>query len=171
MEANEEWRPVVKSFDYSVSNFGRVRRDTSASGTRSGRLLAGVMDNRGYLVVKIGREIRQVHLLVAEAFIGVRPVGWHTNHKNGVKIHNQLSNLEYVTPAENHAHARRLGLSHDVPPQLGERHHKAKLKESDVLAIRLRFNSGETIRSLATAFGRPYGTIWNVAYRKSWRHI
>ena len=44
------------------------------------------------------------------AFVGPRPALHETNHIDGNKANNALSNLEYVTKSENTIHAVRLGL-------------------------------------------------------------
>jgi len=111
----EEWRSVVGWEGlYSVSSLGRVRRDKPGPGARVGRILKAVIGRYGYYQVALSRDCRpitqRVHLLVAAAFLGPCPPGHVANHLDGVKLHNQPSNLEYCTPSENMAHARRLGL-------------------------------------------------------------
>jgi hypothetical protein len=81
----------------------------------------------GYIQVALhreggGRGIRPkwsyVHRVVAEAFIGPSN-GLHVNHINAIKTDNRVENLEYVTNAENMAHAMMMGLRNGVT---GERH-------------------------------------------------
>ena len=73
---------------------------------------------RGYLWIELyhptdkSKRIRKaIHSIVAQAYLGDRPLGFHVNHKDGVKENNSVSNLEYVTPKENIRHAFRLGLN------------------------------------------------------------
>lgn len=47
------------------------------------------------------RKNANVHTLVAEAFLGPRPEGMVVHHKDGNRDNCHLSNLEYVTLAEN----------------------------------------------------------------------
>ncbi len=63
--------------------------------------------------------------------------------------------------------------SHTHPECLprGEHHHRAKLTDDDVRAIRMLRNAGHTMPSLATQFGVTLGTIKRVVYRKGWVHI
>jgi hypothetical protein len=109
----EEWRPVLGGI-YEVSRDGYVRRAVGGKGARTGRLLTRFVATTGYYVVNvcINGECRVVHVhsLMAEAFIGPRPQGYMVNHKDGIKTNLDLGNLEYVTRAENAAHAGRLGL-------------------------------------------------------------
>ncbi len=60
-----------------------------------------------YLSVHFIGNAVNVHVLVAAAWIGPRPVGMHVNHKDGRKTNCRPSNLEYVTPSENQLHARQ----------------------------------------------------------------
>ena len=64
----------------------------------------------------------RTHVLVAEAFLGLRPDGLEINHKDGVKHHCALSNLEYATKSENGAHAWRTGLQPNRSKANDERH-------------------------------------------------
>lgn len=62
----------------------------------------------GYQVVELYRKPiviqKLVHRLVIETFLGPFPEGKCTNHKNGIRHDNRLSNLEFVTPKENAIH-------------------------------------------------------------------
>lgn len=66
----------------------------------------------GYLHVNIRTPSRprvepSIHSLVAEVFLGPRPLGMTIDHRDGNKRHNAWTNLEYVTAAENCARFRR----------------------------------------------------------------
>lgn len=138
--------------DYEVSDLGRVRRLTGGKGVRAGRVLSPCVQNRGYLTVQVYRAgtptRRTVHSLVAEAFIGPRAPGAEVNHKDGVKTHNALSNLEYVTASGNKRHAVNTGIG-----AVGRRNAATRLSEEDVLAIRAACMAGESQRSVARRFG------------------
>lgn len=64
----------------------------------------------GYPVVGINKKMVRVHRLVALAFIPNPENKPYINHIDGVKNHNQKSNLEWVTPSENSIHAIETGL-------------------------------------------------------------
>lgn len=53
----------------------------------------------------------------------------------------------------------------------GERHHKAKLTETDVREIRKRIASGENNPSIARAFNVSAGTVWYIRNGIHWRHV
>jgi len=65
----------------------------------------------GYLRVMINGRPKDVHRLVAECFVP-KPSGekLEVNHKDGNKLNNSASNLEWVSHLENVRHAFRTGL-------------------------------------------------------------
>ena len=103
---DSRWRAVAGYEGYEVSDHGLVRHN--------GRVLRRQRDRGGYWRVEMWRGGRRrsmrVHLVVAETFIGPRPLGQETNHRDGDKSNARVENLEYVTRGENHAHAYRIGL-------------------------------------------------------------
>ena len=137
MKSNrEQWRPVPispYSIIYEVSSFGRIRskrRETKnrySTMIRRQKILRQVPDNRrGYMTVSLGASPRKtflVHRLVALAFIPNPERKPQVNHKDGNRINNNLSNLEWVTNKENNLHAWSLGL---YRPVLGVKHHNNK---------------------------------------------
>lgn len=88
---SEIWKDIGDG--YEVSSLGRVK------GPR--KISYGSIGSRGYLQVCIKRKTKNVHVLVAEAFLGDRPEGHHVCHTDGNKRNNSLSNLRYGTPQEN----------------------------------------------------------------------
>jgi hypothetical protein len=102
--------------------------------------------------------------MVAEAFIGPRPLGHHIHHKDANKQNARADNLEYVTPK---AHAA-------LTPQRGERNPRVKLTEKDVRAIRGARCTRANIKqwaALAAQYGVSIHTIRSVRERSSWKHL
>jgi hypothetical protein len=112
----EEWRAVVGyEYFYEVSNHGRVRSlDKIVSGRngkpcpRRGRVLKlRYRTDRPIAYATVGLKANgidkccPVHILVAEAFLGPRPDGYHCCHGDGNPRNNHLSNLRWDTPAGN----------------------------------------------------------------------
>lgn len=186
--ATEEWRAVVgyEGF-YEVSSLGRVRSLYRWSKHRPDRLRQ-LFPCKGYCRCILSRagepKSFTVHVLVMAAFVGLRPEGMVINHKDAVKINNRIENLEYVTVAENAAHAARMGLmpsgdnnpsrryperrpkgethyTHLRPETIirGERHHSAVLSDQQLLGIRERRQKGEKRRALAAEYGVTPATI------------
>lgn len=106
----EIWKDVVGwNGWYSVSSLGRIRRDYKGKNTRKGKILNKPKNNLDYHRVNLSKPglmvPTAVHRLVAQAFICQGLVGYEVNHKNGNRIDNRLSNLEYVSPSENSLHS------------------------------------------------------------------
>ena len=165
----EEWRAVVGYEGlYEVSNLGRVRRVGAGRGATVGRILETRSDRNGYRFVELTHHGQRhgvsVHRLVAAAFLGPSPEGQQVNHIDRDKMNSALSNLEYVTPSENVAHAYRTG----VVPRQGIRHGMAKLTEEQVRAIRA---ASGTLKEIGDRFGVHLSTIHLIRSEKHWRHL
>lgn len=109
----EQWRDHP-TYKLQVSSEGRVRGPNGLRKFRSNR--------GGYLRLNChhkGRIITvQVHQLVAETFLD-KKAGYTVNHKDGVKVNNCHTNLEYITAEENTTHAFRGGLVSTCMPVNG----------------------------------------------------
>ena len=175
MGKKEIWKPVkgFKKF-YSISNFGRIRRDCSGHGLcKSGRILRIATSKDGYKKIclcKYGKQYtKHIAHMVLEAFIGGRPNGYETNHKDGNKLNNKVSNLEYVTRAQNIAHAWENGLRDSCR---GENHCSAIIKEKEVVLIRKMYATGlYSIRGLAKMVDISVWIVTDVILKRTWKHI
>jgi hypothetical protein len=56
-------------------------------------------------------------------------------------------------------------------PRLGEQHPSAKLKNSDINAIRARLLSGDSCPVIARQYGVTRNTIWYIKDNKTWRSV
>ena len=113
---------------YLVSNLGDVIRQGRARGAQPGAHLRQCVDGRGYATVRLrkagGAKTEKVHRLVCAAFHGAPSVGRpFVNHKDGDKLNNTATNLEWVSASENALHAHKAGLTN---PTRGEAHPKAQ---------------------------------------------
>lgn len=162
-----EWRAVPGwEWKYAVSDDGRVRN-----------ILKGVevkawLSNGGYKRVHLLNppsihKVIPVHVLVAAAFIGCRPVGYDVHHRYENKENNTPDNLEYVLKGE-HNIIHKSGHSYTV----GENHPRAKLTESQVGEIRaLLAEGGMTQQSIGDRYGVGRGSISQIKYGHTWAHL
>lgn len=89
---HETWAPIDGFPGYRVSDQGRVQ-------SPSGRFIGKPNHVRGYVRVNLPvQQIRCVHQLVAEAFIGPSH-GARVRHRDGDPTNNRVDNLRYGLPA------------------------------------------------------------------------
>lgn len=106
------WVPVpgFEGF-YEINPHGQVR---SLYKNFKGRIISKHVC-RGYVTVKLTKEhkgsTRNIHRLLAEAFIPNPQNKPMVNHKDGNKLNYSLDNLEWVTRSENMKHAVAMRLS------------------------------------------------------------
>jgi hypothetical protein len=106
----EEWKDI-EGFEgtYQISDNGRVR---SFCGGKPH--IMKQKTHKGYALVGLSKNgkqyLKQVHRLVALAFIDNPENKREVNHKDADKTNNTALNLEWVTPMENTIHAMQLGL-------------------------------------------------------------
>lgn len=169
---------------YSVTRDGRVwshaRTYRRSLRWRDGRWLTPSLERAGYLLVKLTNGDRgltqKVHRLVASAWIpNPDNLPW-INHKNGVKIDNRDTNLEWCTASHNAQHAFDTGLRTITPRT---RKHAQQmgmscriLNADEVQALRARRKDGESMQSLADAFGLGNrSTVWHIVHEKTYREL
>lgn len=149
----------------AISKHGRVFSNCTGRWVE----LKSYVANTGYLMVHAGQgKMVTVHSLVAEVWIGPRPDGMQVNHKDGVKLHNTWTNLEYTTPKENSTHARVVLKVGATVHQTGEHNRNCKLSDADVLSIRQLYKPGHRPyqSELATRFGVSSAHICDIVNNK-----
>ena len=176
--AGEEWADV-EGYEglYAVSNLGRVLSlgKTPAMPKKKARVLRMSVEKKGYVVARLTKNGKEKdfksHRLVAHAFLDLVSGKEYVNHKDGVKAHNTVYNLEWCTSQENQLHAYKTGLKKSTPV-FGEQVASAKLTVNQVLTIRqLRVVEGHTLERLAALFQVSSGCILKIILRKTWLHI
>lgn len=103
-----EWKPVVGYEGlYEVSNYGQVKN------VKTQKVLMPRNSTSYSLVALFDKGKRKdvkVHRLVAKSFLPNPENKPQVNHKDGNKVNNHLSNLEWCTNSENQKHAYKTGL-------------------------------------------------------------
>lgn len=133
----------IKDFPgYYVTDTGDVySRDYNHTGRI--KKLTLLMSNRGYLQIylyKFGKKYnKQVHRLVAEAFIPTSLNKPEVNHKNGIKTDNRAENLEWTSRSENEKHKYKvLGYKGTMHGKTGKDNKKSKtifqMKDNKIIA-------------------------------------
>lgn len=145
----ENWKDIAGyEGDYQESTYGRTKS------LKHGkiRILKPFLQGE-YLYVELHKDgagkTVQVNRLVAETFIPNTDNLPEVNHRDGQKYNNHVSNLEWVTHAQNMRHAVDTGLQVVIQ---GEDHKKAVLTNADAAYIREN-PDGLTGVELAKRFG------------------
>ena len=160
------WKRIKDYPNYEVSRSGEVRN------IKTGRILKHALNIRNYHFVNLcnenGPKSKVIHRLVAIAFIPNPENYPQVNHKDGNKINNHVSNLEWVTNQMNAKHAHETGLNDSI---IGENHYKSKLTKNQVIEIRNRAANGESMKSLSKEYPVCYTMIARIVRRQGWKHI
>ena len=158
-------KQIIGFENYSISEDGKVFNN------KTGRELKAFDGNRGYKTIYLRKDGKNhghlLHRLLAIHFITNPENKGFVNHKDGNKHNNDLSNLEWVTQAENNKHAFDIGLKSHV----GEKHNQSILTEEQVLEIRWLYEIGVKPSEMFSAYGVSRETIWSIIQRKTWKHI
>lgn len=126
--------------------------------------LKGEIDKDGYRRVLIYVEGKRkkffVHRLVAEQYIPNPENKPQVNHKDGNKLNNHYSNLEWVTNKENIVHAEKLGL----------RSHENVLRIEQVKEIKKLFGT-KSMKELAEMYNVSLSCIKHIHAGHTWKNI
>ena len=144
--------------DGKVIRNGKKLKESKCGGRKRGsEYLAIVLCKNGKVKTKY------IHRLVAEHYILNKYNKKTVNHKDGNRLNNNVSNLEWATGSEQNLHAQKLGLK-----ATGEKCSFAKLKNKDVRKIR---KSKKKLEELSKQFSVCIATISMVRNRKIWRYV
>jgi len=159
---------------YSINEKGQVWSALSS------KILSQHLDSQKKylqsLMMVAGRKAglpRYIHKLVAFTWLDLPPgeIGtkrgqYCVNHKDGNKMNNHVSNLEWITCDDNTRHAWQQGLN----TQIGETSTSSKLSSKQVRSIRLRLINGESSGYIADEYSVSKGCIEKLRMYSNWKH-
>lgn len=124
MYQQEIWRCCAESTQrtYQVSSFGNVQSLTKVNGKFKN--LKPSLNTTSYLRVHINGKFTPIAHLVAKAFIGERPEGYHIDHIDRNRHNNRSDNLRYCSPAANNLNRAAKGFGFQISDK-----ERARLRE------------------------------------------
>jgi len=156
----------IKDYEglYNIDTEGRVYS------TRKNGYLCLNLAGYKYWVVRLFKNktvgVVTIHKLLLKTFVP-NPNGYlYCNHKDGNKLNNNLSNLEWCTASQNTKHAFKIGLRN----QKGENNAHHKLTEIQVTEIRKLKNKMKRI-DVASKFKVTPGNISFIWKNKIWKYV
>lgn len=163
----ESWKNILGFSNYQVSNTGKIKN------INTGRILKPALNGSGYLTCSLSEKgktcSKKIHRLVAEYFVPNYKDSPEVNHKDGDKLNNSASNLEWVTRAQNMQHACDTKL---IQHAKGEAHYKSSLTQEQVTWIRENYIPRDPLfgsTALAKRFDISQSAISNIIHNKSWK--
>lgn len=170
----EVWKSVPGASDYEISSEGRLRSYRShgphkrtvpkiLKSKRSKRLDS--YHNHSFFDDSGVRVTKNVHLIVAETFLGSRPSDDHQAcHNDGDRDNNRLSNIEWKTRLENAADQIKHGTQ-----VRGSKSAKSKLTEAQVAEIKRM--TDRKVADITAKFGISRSTVNSIRSGRTWGHV
>lgn len=162
--------PDVRPY-YWITNYGRVYN------AYTDKFMAQVIDSKGYYYVALStsrngrcyKQICRVHRLVLMGFAyfpGCEQL--LGNHKDGIKTHNFIWNLEWATFSENVIHAYNTGLINNLK---GEDRSAATITNQQAEQICKMIQDGIKLKEIAQIVGVSEYIVQSISAHKAWNHI
>lgn len=156
----EEWRNIPEFMGYQASTLGNIRSIDRAvmysngiKRFRKGKILKPTL-SAGYYSVNLSTKekivSKKIHVLIALTFLGERPKGSDVRHKDGNKLNNALSNIEYGTRSENMLDGYKI---------YGRTMYCQKLSPEIAKIIRKEYSEGFSYSKLAQKYSVAKSTI------------
>lgn len=128
----------------------------------------GYKSKYSFVTLRIGGRNKQeyIHRLVAKYFIPNPDNKQQVNHIDGDTNNNCVSNLEWVTPAENSQHAHDTGLAPS-----GVYCPWSKASEEQVVRCYTLHLNGISNREIQKETGLTSSQVWKINTKKQWRSV
>lgn len=158
------YKVIAEAPKYEIGDDGCIRN------IKTGRILKAAINNRGYkyyeLQTKEGQKRFYSARLVAIYFVensNNLPV---VNHKDGNKLNNNFSNLEWVSYKDNSQHAFKTGLG-----KSGFEHYSSRFCHEDYWEIKELNKKGLKNFEIARLYNVSETAIRNIVIEASYKHI
>ena len=158
----EIWKPVI-DFEgiYSISRLGRVRRDKPGRSTHKGLILKPASIKKYpyvHLIKGTYHTVKRIHFLVAQAFLGPKPIKTVIDHIDRDKGNNNLENLRYISQSINVKNSHRTDNYLIRQRKIKE---KLNLKSQLYKQIKIEIEENKlTSSQIAKKYEIPYITIY-----------
>lgn len=155
---------MLRHPNYAITEQGEVYN------SKTKKYLKHSTSNTGYLTVYVDGKNRLLHRLLAETFIPNPDNLPCVNHKDGNKLNNNLSNLEWCTYGDNEKHAYKTGLK-SCRDRKGDNAFNRKLTSEQVSYIRKVYKKGDSTyggRALAKKFNVSDSCISSIVCGHNW---
>jgi len=134
----------------------------------SNKYIKKFKNDRGYNQISLKGKVYKQHRLVAQLFIDNPEKKKEVNHKDGNKMNNDISNLEWCTRLENMQHAYKAGL---IVNKHGEGSSRSILTQAQVNYIRDNYKPrhpefGQC--GLGRRFNVTNSCVWRVIHGDNW---
>jgi hypothetical protein len=155
---------TIKEFNnYTVDEAGNVYH---LSGRKLGTRVTPKWYVQTWLTQNGKTKYRFIHRLIAETFIDNPEGKKEVNHKDGNKLNNHVSNLEWVTRLENISHAFNTGLYKST-----ENSPNSKLTNANIVEIKEMISNGKSLNSIGKIYGVNHATIRHIKLGLTWKRL
>lgn len=162
----------MKNIPFATNYY--VSEDGKIFSNKSGKLreLKSRVDTSRYKrlgLVTDGGKVRHylVHRLVAICYVPNPLSVPEVNHKDGDKLNNHYTNLEWVTREDNQQHAFVTGLNSNI----GRLNGRAILDEDAAIEIYQALLGGQLEKDLALRFNVDKSVVKKIKYKVTWQHV
>ena len=148
-----------------IEKYYRIDEDGAIWSYKHQRYVRQTRTTTGYLYVSLYpiRTMTSVHKVIAQKYLGGCPPRCEVSHKDGNKMNNHWSNLEYITHSDNikksfHEHGRPVPPGNHLPPSV-----ETKLLMSQAKKKKTYCSDGRvwiSVEECAEDIGKSRQAIW-----------
>lgn len=150
---------------YEITECGIIRNKNNK------KIKSQYVSSTGYYMISISKNGKtnpyKVHRLLADNFIKKIDGKTSINHKDGNKLNNCLSNLEWCNHLENMQHAFNTNLVNNT----GSNNGMAKINETIAKEIKLMLKNKISQQKIADKFNVSRSLVLGINTGRLWKHV